>query len=1741
MRTRDRVGVRGSSDSDGRSLGRSWWELELELSQLELPTDQSASAFASALSLLGDSDTQGTRHEYQGPTRAQGSCRPARCEPASPRWRRQRPASLTPSVSALGSSLPSPHSTAVSPAQHLPLQRNSRQLTSELSAAAAARQAEDVWIEPLCQRAEVQTPTSSLEFPRQQLLQARSSLSQQACRKKEQSSQLTSDFQALQSWARQQMQLADMCCKQLAEASAKPASLDAAKSQRHGLEGYTCSHPSPSPTPHFVGEQSTLMLRRKQKEAHLDVDGRLQAAEQRLAVLQSSAPAQGGPCLLAPRLQSQSHLCKARREVSAEAIADCPQPGDLAPDLCNRPSQGITRPSQQRTQPQRTCAALDASCEDETACLGPAPKSLAKSSPVKGHLVLPAGFVNAVAEGGAAEQTASAELATSDVEVIAVAEERATEHAASPELVNEVATGRATEQAASAELATSGVEVNTVAEAGATQQTASAELAAAGVEAQAKMEAATGIISRPQNAIDLMASQSTGNQKESPQQRQWKRQVLVEILSATLQQDGKQGTSACRGLADLQQCSFRETCHGSDDPMENQRTVVQEGSQRSASAESKTTGDDAEDLELATMAASPSSCRHADISGSNVLTSFSSPRRSEAGKSLAKQVSFGEALEAERSEKDEEQEVHEGTSEDEEEEKLPSCAHTPKVLPTFACQPKSAIYTRSAENLQHVADLTSDPQRVEEKEEPRQRRPSIFRPHSSSFLHLGLEAHEVATEVTAAVTEVRSQAHRDPEVSASCIRQRPSIHRPRSSTSLPAPEAEAAEHPGTVHHEGVEVDAKPELSSTAAGSQHRVGRAQPQTSSVSLPSCGAPGGPGQFAPAARQFPTRAQDSLGSFLLADAGSLDERRQSTMASFAGEDFLLAGRFGSTLGSGVLSSSHGDLQRHANQLLEKAVARRALDVEVERQCRSQALLEVHGVAEEASKLLSSIASTAQGSSGPDPELTESLPPVVVVAQTPSGLGHAASPERCEEPFRNSEPPSSIKSDLSSGSLALESLQALTQQDQEQPEEEDCKLAPEPNQHVVLIQKVASPKVVPRPPLAITQDPNVVTSPQPKSEKKLRPTASPSGAKLKPSSETESNLVQAALPDSVRSLCSSDQECQIEQAPRSTCSSACRRFAALAITLLRASNLAGQVRTLRAAVHSVQRVHRSYQCRQLRQQLAHGQKIQKLQRNKENLHRAVSEYTLQRDKAARHLADCQESAARSAAQTLEARAVLRARELVRCTVLKVLDHFAAEAILDVETDAQDDAMLTHRSMSDHNAASPQHRGPIGLCRDSTVCSPVLEEEDDDFLPRPRRILRTRSALQLDEVADVVQTDSHQNGSESLLDVDDERPLDPEMPLTRRRSATLLDETEVQTTRPRSATLLDESEVLDPDHGLHRTRSALLKDVPNSHGEDDAYPEGPMPSSQTTELSHLKTWISNAAALKGGAFGSSVSASINSGTMHANSPTAQISLDPSSELWRLLAGVLVTSPTLLAASAPDSLREAVLQKGDKWWSKVANWDAEALEPGELAQVLREGVAVAAIDPAMLASYLGHKDRQVLRGTFLARWLDAWLGPYLESRSEIFGAEPAWDRRIFTKRAPQQQYWRQCGRVVVDAMRNLFGKAMRLTGVEQEAVYRLLEDFANTLCSSSDIRSRLEQAMLPPEERNASDVPNLETSVLLLAYQVLMLNTALHNPNAKGRAASRSDFALQGQAAAGMHIDTCKKIYDLVKASPLGS
>merc|ERR1711988_1491582 len=95
-----------------------------------------------------------------------------------------------------------------------------------------------------------------------------------------------------------------------------------------------------------------------------------------------------------------------------------------------------------------------------------------------------------------------------------------------------------------------------------------------------------------------------------------------------------------------------------------------------------------------------------------------------------------------------------------------------------------------------------------------------------------------------------------------------------------------------------------------------------------------------------------------------------------------------------------------------------------------------------------------------------------------------------------------------------------------------------------------------------------------------------------------------------------------------------------------------------------------------------------------------------------------------------------------------------------------------------------------------------------------------------------------------------------------------------------------------------------------------------------------------------------------------------------------------------------------------------------AMEPGEHAKVLRMGVAAGWVDLRKLARTLGCSRSAALREAYCRLWASGWATPYVQVRKALFD-EPRPPRLWITRRNPRQKYARQCGRLLLDAMRNL--------------------------------------------------------------------------------------------------------------------
>merc|ERR1719373_196550 len=115
-------------------------------------------------------------------------------------------------------------------------------------------------------------------------------------------------------------------------------------------------------------------------------------------------------------------------------------------------------------------------------------------------------------------------------------------------------------------------------------------------------------------------------------------------------------------------------------------------------------------------------------------------------------------------------------------------------------------------------------------------------------------------------------------------------------------------------------------------------------------------------------------------------------------------------------------------------------------------------------------------------------------------------------------------------------------------------------------------------------------------------------------------------------------------------------------------------------------------------------------------------------------------------------------------------------------------------------------------------------------------------------------------------------------------------------------------------------------------------------------------------------------------------------------------------------------------------------------------------------------------------------------------------------------------------------MRAFFCRAIKLVGVEQEALTRLVEEFARVLCLNPEIQSRFHHAV---SEDKPKEVESLEHAVFLLTYNALILNTAMHNPQARGKAQSKKEFAEQSRSVSGFRTEFCEKMFDLIRKEGL--
>jgi hypothetical protein len=267
-------------------------------------------------------------------------------------------------------------------------------------------------------------------------------------------------------------------------------------------------------------------------------------------------------------------------------------------------------------------------------------------------------------------------------------------------------------------------------------------------------------------------------------------------------------------------------------------------------------------------------------------------------------------------------------------------------------------------------------------------------------------------------------------------------------------------------------------------------------------------------------------------------------------------------------------------------------------------------------------------------------------------------------------------------------------------------------------------------------------------------------------------------------------------------------------------------------------------------------------------------------------------------------------------------------------------------------------------------------------------------------------------------------------------------------------------------------------------------------------------------------------------GTKTWSKETALELLDSKSMLLEGIVGALVALPKLLASPAPEPVASRLeeVKAGN-----AMSWSMSELSVAHQARLLRDGVALNAVDPAELAAYLGKERCHDLREAYSAQWVAGWLNSYLEYRQDKYAHAPEEQKATWFRKG-QEVFVRQCGRVLIDGMRSFFGRAIKLVGVEQEAMIRLVEAFARELCLDPTIQSRFQYVVA----EKPKDVESLEQAVFLLTYNALILNTATHNPQARGKAQTKKEFAEQSRSVSGFRTEFCEKMWDLVKREPLG-
>jgi len=334
----------------------------------------------------------------------------------------------------------------------------------------------------------------------------------------------------------------------------------------------------------------------------------------------------------------------------------------------------------------------------------------------------------------------------------------------------------------------------------------------------------------------------------------------------------------------------------------------------------------------------------------------------------------------------------------------------------------------------------------------------------------------------------------------------------------------------------------------------------------------------------------------------------------------------------------------------------------------------------------------------------------------------------------------------------------------------------------------------------------------------------------------------------------------------------------------------------------------------------------------------------------------------------------------------------------------------------------------------------------------------------------------------------------------------------------------------LNPARALLKNRSAILQLVDVlSDGDAELEVDAAKESAailedgdrESAELRDLRHWLGEA--IRAPLVHKKPSPAAGVHTSAVVPPTGSRSVarqgfaSPPPEFTSLLSMVLKSHPELQSSQMPHELRSAVLER---------SLDASVLMPSEVSFILRESVVLGAVDPTQLAALLSSDG--VLRDCFCDQWFSGWLGPYLESRREIFGTEPK--RTLFARHPPMQQHCRQCGRLILDAMRELFGRVMCVASLSPEALSDCLTSFVHVLCANPEVQARLQHVV----DLDADDVDRLEPLIRQLAQQTVELNLSM---TACGKTPSRLEFAAAGPT--GIQDDVCKKIYDLLRVHPL--